>query len=148
MRAHHKKRLLKLADLLMKDARNKKGIKFDMRTWGVVKDPETPMSCGTSACAMGLAALSGAFSKAGLRYRISSMFGLQIFVGDNDILGDAIRSAEIVFGLTNHQAVRLFMPDGRGAGPNVTGAAAEIKKAKQIRHFVKTGEIKPISKFK
>ena len=30
MKAVYKKRLLKLADLLMKDARNKKGVMFDL----------------------------------------------------------------------------------------------------------------------
>lgn len=62
----HKKRLLKLADLLEKDAKNKKGIKFNLRAWALVADGKKPMSCGTQACAMGLAALSGAFKRQGL----------------------------------------------------------------------------------
>ena len=55
----NKKRLLKLADLLEADAKNKKGIKFDYWATANLADPKEPISCGTSACAMGLAALSG-----------------------------------------------------------------------------------------
>lgn len=59
MKAVYKKRLLKLADLLMKDARNKKGVMFDLSLLAKKEnggDPEP--TCGTKACAMGLAAIT------------------------------------------------------------------------------------------
>lgn len=65
----NKRRLLKLADLLVKDARTKKGIRFSMDVVIARKNPEAgavKMDCGTTGCAMGLAAVSGAFKRAGL----------------------------------------------------------------------------------
>ena len=64
----NKRRLLKLADLLEADAENKTGVQFDLKGWGHSHDDDTPVavSCGTTACAMGLAVLSGAFADAGL----------------------------------------------------------------------------------
>ena len=67
-----KRRLLKLAAMLQADAKNKKGIQFDI---GTVGRPSTdiftpfdaskpiPLDCGTTACAMGLAVISGEFKK-------------------------------------------------------------------------------------
>jgi len=66
----NKERLLKLADLLEADAKNPKGVKFDLSEWGEAVDPKTPVNCGTSACAVGLACISGAFKKEGLGYEV------------------------------------------------------------------------------
>jgi hypothetical protein len=61
----NKKRLLKLADLLEADAKNRKGIKFDLGTVAMSSaedgnfikgELEPSVSCNTVACAMGLAA--------------------------------------------------------------------------------------------
>ena len=64
----NKRRLLKLADLLEADAKNKRGLQFNLSEWGTSLDYGSPasISCGTTACAMGLAVLSGAFKRAGL----------------------------------------------------------------------------------
>lgn len=132
----NKRRLLKLADLLEADAKNKKGIRFNMGNWGYVSDKTEPLSCGTSACAMGLAGLSGAFKRAGLetstmnggvrfQWRGAPMNGFDVAVHLFDI---HIDDADI-----------LFSPTGT-EGRNV-GAAAERAKAQQIRKFVKTGAL-------
>lgn len=68
----HKERLLRLAKLLRDDAKNKKGIKFDLGTWaaakGTRKKKKLRATCETSACAVGLACVSGAFASEGLNY--------------------------------------------------------------------------------
>jgi hypothetical protein len=74
-----RKRLLKLADLLEKDAKNKKGIKFDLSYWAkpaknigknmsFSSTATIPMNCGTAACAVGLAVISGIFKRQGFSY--------------------------------------------------------------------------------
>lgn len=77
-----KRRALKLADLLEKDAKNKKGIRFDLSTVftataleegkDIPSDYVPEVSCGTTACAMGLAAISGEFKRAGLSFQSGS----------------------------------------------------------------------------
>lgn len=63
----NKKRLLKLADLLEADAKNKKGIKFSLHGWGEADDAKKiAVDCGTQACAVGLACLSPVFNRSGL----------------------------------------------------------------------------------
>lgn len=84
MDATGKRRLLKLADMLEADAKNKKRIKFDLDFVGEPSSGEERMahwvgkikwkpevSCGTTACAMGLASISGEFKKAGLSYSVA-----------------------------------------------------------------------------
>ncbi len=73
--------LLRFADLLEADANNPEGVKFDLGAWAQdsrldlnkmspdeveqLLYPTTietvPVNCGTAACALGLAAISGAF---------------------------------------------------------------------------------------
>lgn len=125
----NKRRLLKLADLLEADAKNKKGIKFNMSDWGVMDDPDNPVSCGTEACAMGLAALSGAFRKAGLNYYRGERAVYFKWKG-RDI--DGIDAAQKLFELEHEDAWNFFIP---GDHPR-TGAAAERHLAKRIRKFV------------
>jgi hypothetical protein len=131
----NKRRLLKLADLLDADAKNKKGIQFDMRSWGEVDDPENPISCGTQACAMGLAALSGAFKRAGLEADIE--FGMVDFRWKRRYT-DGFSAARKLFEIDDFEAEMLF---GLHRIMPREGAEAERAKAKQIRKFVKTGKL-------
>jgi hypothetical protein len=59
----NKRRLLKLADLLVANAHNSKGMRFDLDHWGVFRGHKRPrkLDCQTTGCALGLAAMSGAF---------------------------------------------------------------------------------------
>jgi hypothetical protein len=129
-----KNRLLKLADLLEADAKNKKGIKFDLRDWGHTDDQwTTPLSvsCGTTACAVGLAVVSGAFKRSGL-YNRSDLPG-EIVPGVGDLEG--FEAVESFFNLTEEEAGFLFSdiyyPIGR-----IKGAKGERFVAKRIRGFV------------
>lgn len=151
MSTTRKRRLLKLADLLEANAKNKKGAKFDMRIWGRMDDEnaEPEMSCGTTCCALGLAAISGTFKRAGLDYEINK----------NDIIspvqiihrnpktwrksrGDTIDAAMKVFHITRYEAERLFIPMMYPHGffdMGTTGAKTERKVAKRIRKLAETG---------
>jgi hypothetical protein len=130
----HKRRLLKLADLLEADAKNKKGVKFDMGNWGWTDDAKNPLSCGTSACAMGLAALSGKFKRAGLTYKFHGP-ALHFCWNGRDI--DGIEAAEQLFEIDSSDAWDFFLPK---EGEPDEGAKAERALAKRIRKFVAAAE--------
>ena len=109
------RRLLKLADMLEADAKNKKGIKFDLRIVGQVSDInqyyntskkfEPKLDCGTSACAMGLAAISGKFKRAGLSYRVRN-YSINMTVNNRIVYFDD--AAMRIFGITWKEANYLF----------------------------------------
>lgn len=132
----NKRRLLKLADLLEADAKNKKGIKFDIGAWGYSDSGEFTVSCGTTACAMGLAVVSGAFKRAGLRAR---------YIGSADdggvtmipIFGShhGFDAAVQLFGISPGDAEYLFSGDHYAISEG-TGARGERTVAKRIRAFV------------
>lgn len=150
----HKRRLLKLADLLEADAKNKKGIKFDLSTWAAPSDSNwmsrtfdkkldtVPVDCGTTACAVGLACISGAFKRAGLThaYRrpwVGSGWMLQPkFDGSKDF-----KAVQKLFEINQQSAEFLFSaseyPDDK-----TEGAKAERFVAKRIRDFV-AGKVAP-----
>lgn len=121
-------RLLKLAALLEKDAKTPKGIKFDMGTWGDIRNPKKPLSCGTTACAMGLAALSGAFAKDGLGYTVNVTGEMEITMNGE---GYAESSAAELFTITENEAEYLFTTN-----IPLKGAKGELAMAKKIRLFV------------
>lgn len=139
----NKKRLLKLADLLEADAENPTGIKFDLDSWGGLegiprnRTPKViPVDCGTTACAVGLACISGAFKKEGLSYKLTSFNN----GGGNNISPRFKRSKEMeavrnFFEIDSDQSYHLFVhwhyPKGL-----TTGAAGEREVAKRIREMV------------
>lgn len=143
-----RKRLLKLATLLEKDAKNKKGIKFALSTWGAAKGKTPSVDCGTQACAMGLAALSGAFKRDGLTIDgPSEDRGVFIIVprmpASNTWHGFeyGLSAAEILFSISENEANWLFMPQ-RYRGLPKKGAQGERTVAKRIRDFV-AGRTRP-----
>lgn len=155
-----KQRLLKLVKLLREDARNKKGVSFDITVWaaptgqrlfpGVPTTP-LPVSCGTSACAMGLAVISGVFKKQGLNatYNLHhdgvSMEPI-IALDGNTFLG--YHAAAKLFGISPIEAVFLFSPtyysdqhasvDDPG---QMRGAEGERRVANRIAKFVRDGGV-------
>jgi len=143
----NKRRLLKLADLLEADAKNKKGIKFDLGTWGYTNNsnyftddaPDPAISCGTTACALGLAALSGKFKRCGLTAKVSYRINgknISIHLGRCEGLSAANRLFDIPMKVSEW----LFLESGYGT--NVDGAKGERAVAKRIRDFV-AGEARP-----
>jgi hypothetical protein len=136
----NKKRLLKLAALLEKDASNPEGVKFDMSTWGEVKGKKATMSCGTKVCAMGLAAISGVFKKQGLRYHVEenldrSELWIDIgFKGDVGLFTDGFTAAQRLFDITSQESSFLF--SDHSYPRRMTGRRGELYVAKRIRDFV------------
>jgi len=124
----NKRRLLKLADLLEADAKNKKGIKFDMTHWAYIGNSAKPISCDTSACAMGLAALSGEYKRAGLGWKLDKYGYFKITMNGR---GWALTAAMRLFGISRKQAEYLFCESSE------EGAEGERHVAKFIRRFVK-----------
>lgn len=144
----YKKRLLKLAELLEADAGNRKGIKFDLDVVGHVAPgkvlpltvEEVKLDCGTTACAMGLAALSGAFKRQGL--------GAELFPGhfsgnttmiETTMHGKTVDfddAAVELFDITMETATWLFNPSGYVAGGEIKGAKGERIVATRIRDLI------------
>lgn len=136
-----KNRLLKLADLLEEDAKNKKGIKFDLDVIAVnsqghdFRFGEVPtVSCGTTACAVGLACVSGAFKRSGLSYEIKD-YGFEMVLNkeSGEMLGWP--AIEDFFDLFSRESSFLFTP-GSYPYDKRTGAKGERFVAKRIRDFV------------
>jgi hypothetical protein len=130
----NKRRLLKLADLLETDAKNRKGIRFDLSTWGNVEAADKPvLSCNTTACAMGLAAISGIFKKQGLDYELTPSGNIAIHV--KGAYGGFSAAAEL-FSISHDESDWLFDYPSYGEAATLTGAKGERMVAKRIRDFV------------
>lgn len=138
----NKRRLLKLAALLEADAKNEKGVKFDLERWGDVRACgafETPkkieINCNTTACAVGLACISGVFKRSGLSYLTQP----QIIDGNNFIPTyrgyKNFYAVEAFFELDHLDAHFLFV-DEEYPERKRTGAKGELAVAKRIRDFV------------
>lgn len=146
----NKRRLLKLANLLESDAGNKKGIRFDLSTiarrapatefdwWREFRPGEKPaLDCGTAACAVGLAAISGAFKREGFGYKVSKNFGLQPTYKGSRIFQ---RATTRFFEISEGECDFLFMPESYSG--ITTGARGERRVAKRVRDFV-AGKARP-----
>jgi hypothetical protein len=135
--------LLRLADLLEADATKDDGVRFTIDVWGTVSEPERPLSGSTTACGMGLAALSGAFHDTGLRYRLDYKSGIVIFMADWPTalidMGRPMTAARCVFGLDEAQAEYLFLGGWPCDTSELIGAARERRMAQVIRQFVAEG---------
>jgi len=152
----NKRRLLKLADLLEADAKNKTGIKFDLgliarkaptadRPYHEDFSPREPIpvDCGTAACAVGLACISGAFAKSGLSYSISRDNGLmpKYRRPDGKTFSQWTSATTAFFGITPDECQFLFTQWRYPVG-KTTGAIGERYVAKRIRNFV-AGKVAP-----
>lgn len=152
----NKRRLLKLADLLERDARRKRGIQFNLNTWAAPSGAklnfagsEPSLDCNTNACAMGLACLSGAFKRAGLSFFVRKSPGLKSFLiptmpdpewGTCGGFG----AAAVLFKIGIDEAEFLFDPV-EYPRKFWKGAIGERVVAKRIRKFVSDGGIKRVN---
>lgn len=131
-------RLITLSELLEIDAATETGIRFDFNSWGHV-DADNPMSCGTDACAFGLAAISGVFRKQGLRYKIpNGCMGATIEIGlkqsNGRIAWSPADAGTKLFYISDYDFSHLFA--GEQGLSCATGAVAEIEVAHRIRDYV------------
>jgi hypothetical protein len=129
----HKQRLLKLAGLLEKDAKRKTGVKFDLKYWGTtekIKDL-TEANCNTTACAIGLACVSGEFKRAGLDFRVEGNGAIvPMFEGD-----DEFGAVNGFFEIDQDESLFLFS-DKSYPKKERAGAIGERAVAQRIRDFV------------
>lgn len=131
-----KKRLLmRLVKLLEADAKNPNGLRFDMGTWGHSDAGPILQSCGTTACAMGLAVISGAFSKEGLKNEFKNKPRKVAPVMPDGSTGYGAAAA--LFDIDYCEADYLFSPTAYR--DEVIGARGERLVARRIRKFVERG---------
>lgn len=129
-------RLLKLAELLEADAVNPHGIKFDLSQWGSTSDADdttVSVSCGTHACAMGLAVVSGAFAEHGLFNASGAPW--RIIPGMVTSGSREFRAAAELFDIQREEAEWLFLDDSYG-DEVLIGSEGELIVASRIREFV------------
>ena len=141
----NKRRLLKLAQLLETDAKNKTGVKFDLDGWGKSEKSRNfiKVDCNTTACAVGLACVSGAFRRDKLDYSIDDTGLICPKIPNPEYRAawdcyeprylEGWKAVRVFFGLEDRQARKLFNPR---KGKSSKGAAAELRVAKEIRAFV------------
>jgi hypothetical protein len=166
----HKDRLIKLAELLERDAKDPTGVKFDLGTWAapsepferwrkvywsaeslglewnsaeptwvtnaaVAPDKMPKVACGTTACALGLAMISGEFAQWG-------MGGSADIEADGDVMlapscngKFGFQAGAELFGITEEDSIYLFDPPCYG---DITPkeAEGELMVAQRIRDFV------------
>jgi len=135
--------LLKLADLLDGDAADPDGIQYDSLDYGTVHDQDKLLSCETTACALGLAAISGEFADLGLGCI------MHIFDMHNNVARicftyranrmKAIDAARLTFDLSIEDACYLFGGVVVDANGRRSSAAAERAHAAMVRCFVVNG---------
>jgi hypothetical protein len=133
-------RLLRLADLLEADAARPDGIKFNLGCLVELnpKDDSDKVSvnCGTQACAVGLAAISGAFENEGLGYTLEDGGFEPIFGGE---VCEWDWAAEKLFEIEPKVVNFLFTIDGYWGDDDrlpMIGADAEREVAQRIRDLV------------
>lgn len=130
----NKDRLIRLAALLLRNATNKKGVKFDLQDWGSSTDGHKKLDCGTTACAVGLACISGEFEKDGLTINMDLAI-------ENNVINPRYKenwgwSAVIdFFSIDSPTAEKLFMSSKYPQGQR-KGAAGEIAVANRILETV------------
>lgn len=147
--------LLRLADLLEADAANPKGVKFALDAWAQDarhEDPGfhslpwakvmalkydmdiqiIPVDCNTAACAMGLAAISGAFLEEGLTWKINSYYTKGVLI---PCFGEAqgFDAARALFDISKVAAEQLFDATHYEV---IKGVDAELEVASRLRGLV------------
>lgn len=124
-------RLNLLAKHLCADASNPTGVKFDMGCWMEVDSftSAPKQSCGTTACAFGLATLIPEFQAQGLNIQKGSITFSPEFSG---LTG--FSAARLFFDLTMEETYLLFSPDSYPRDRQ-NGAAAERYVAQRIHRL-------------
>lgn len=159
-------RLTRMRDLLRRDAANPTGVKFDLGTWAAPADgsgdgpstfelpaefdrnpghsgytvPEVikvDVSCGTQACAFGLAAISGEFAAEGLTYEFLLTCGRPSMRGHLMPTYDGyhgMSAAARLFHISDNDASYFFDPEHYDGTPKE--AEGELLVAQRIDDFI------------
>ena len=147
----HPDRLKRLVALLERDASNPEGVQFDLGTWaspaggGMTWDTaEQPkVDCGTRACAMGLAAISGEFTAEGLSHQFEPYHGgFQLCPRIVDELGRVqthMQAATALFGIDLDAAQWLFDPSYYSSDIPTNERDGELAVAARITGFLANG---------
>ena len=130
----NRERLKRLA-MLLDDYRDKNMPRFDLQSWGISETQRGGFlwlrqhTCGTAACAVGLACGSGVFSGEGLTYSSDKNGGLTPIFGELEGW-NAVKS---FFDVDQEQAVRLFAEHSYAV---TEGEAAAQAVAARIRQMI------------
>lgn len=140
-------RLQRMITLLERDAANPKGVKFDLGRWAApvgriayadLATAAPKVSCDTTACAMGLAAISGEFKAEGMSFSFQQMFDGNYQLIPTFEEHEGFGAAVEFFGIKYGEATFLFDPE------NYTkqcrqGAKAELVVADRIKSLIAMG---------
>lgn len=133
-------RLLLLATKLRENAANPVGAKFDIRDWYGSFDKNKPISCGTTACAMGLAALLPEFQAMGLKYETVENTNNEIVPIAVSFAGhEGLSAAESLFDISYSLADSLFTPRDYPSGKR-RGAEGELEVAERLEYLAANDE--------
>lgn len=129
-------RLLRLASLLDNYQDSSNVPEFYLGSWGDVEHKRKwlfghKVSCNTTACAVGLACLSGEFDADGLEYMEDESSIWPVFAGQKEWF-----AVQVFFGLTSDQSYDLF--DMRSYDGAIRGAQAAKEVSARIRELVQT----------
>lgn len=138
--------LTKLENLLIADAANEKGMKFNLRFVAIPSDRGTARENGNEwdpelncnqGCAMGLAAISNKFPR--LTFEIMGN-DMRLRVDGEPQSYDY--AAVKLFDIPYDEARKLFSPDYYNT---IHGAEAELAVAKRIRQLIVVGDLEDIT---
>jgi hypothetical protein len=127
-------RLRRLA-MLLDVYRDSSTPRFDLQSWGASKTQRGGFlwlrqhTCGTAACAVGLACGSGVFAEEGLTYSSDKKGGLTPMFGELE----GWNAVKLFFDLEQDQAVRLFAEHSYAV---TEGEAAAQAVAARIREMI------------
>lgn len=141
-------RLSRLADLIERTipkmaTDDRDGFDFNMSTWGrFAHDKKPEPDCGTTACALGLAAISGEFADAGLmalpvgtKHPMLPV-ALRIISTNGNC---AMAAAQDVFDIDDDQAQFLFLPSEYDYDAELYGPEGARTVVARIREFIASG---------
>lgn len=132
--------LLRLADYLEKDANNEKGVKFSLIGWGSIierpADGQDHLSCGTVACAMGIARAADLFVNEGMRpfdqTETWAPFSPSLIDPSTGRRYEMWQAIKVLFGIEDKESEWLFSADCYKPCLR-TGKEAELAVAARIR---------------
>lgn len=135
-----------LHDLLVADANNRRGMKFDLnilsdydgtRSWWELftfQSSSVKLNCNTTGCAMGLAAMSKAFPE--LTYLVDETNQFRVVY--QGYRSTYIHAGAKLFDIDPATAAVLFTPDAYPAKLR-EGAAAELECARRVKELIDDG---------